>query len=157
MKIRASKTSVSAESDMTPMIDMTFQLIAFFMVLLNFGEGERDQRIHLPASEIAKPIDAPVQAPLVLQLDRDGMVLWGGERIPVEAMAQKLLVEQQIVEGVDMGSPKGDEKMATANVVIRADGRVPTGTVKKLIAACQAHKFQNFSLRVEQRAPDPAP
>lgn len=42
------KYEVTAEGDMTPMIDMTFQLIAFFMVLINFAEGDQDQRIKLP-------------------------------------------------------------------------------------------------------------
>ena len=33
---------------MTPMIDVTFQLIAFFMFVLNFSEVDQDQRINLP-------------------------------------------------------------------------------------------------------------
>ena len=48
------------EGDMTPMIDMVFQLIAFFMVLINFTEADQNQRIHLPSSELAKPPDAPL-------------------------------------------------------------------------------------------------
>ena len=48
---------------MTPMIDMTFQLIAFFMVLINFSEVEQDQRITLPASELAKPPEVGVRRP----------------------------------------------------------------------------------------------
>ena len=47
------KMDISAEGDMTPMIDMTFQLIAFFMVLINFAEDNNNQTIKLPASEIA--------------------------------------------------------------------------------------------------------
>ena len=53
----------SAESDMTPMIDMAFQLIAFFMVLINFSEADQNERIHLPSSELAKPPDAPLGHP----------------------------------------------------------------------------------------------
>ena len=30
------------------MIDVTFQLIAFFMFVLNFSEVDQDQRINLP-------------------------------------------------------------------------------------------------------------
>ena len=37
---------------MTPMIDVTFQLIAFFMFVLNFSEVDQDQRINLPLSEL---------------------------------------------------------------------------------------------------------
>ena len=42
---------------MTPMIDMTFQLIAFFMVLVNFADADQNARIRLPSSELAKPAD----------------------------------------------------------------------------------------------------
>ena len=59
MRIRERKSAPAAEGDLTPMIDMTFQLIAFFMVLINFTEAEADQRVKLPESELAKPPDAP--------------------------------------------------------------------------------------------------
>ncbi|MEM1303854.1 MAG: biopolymer transporter ExbD, partial [Planctomycetota bacterium] len=45
MRVKKRKEMEAAEGDMTPMIDMTFQLIAFFMVLINFSEVEQDQRI----------------------------------------------------------------------------------------------------------------
>ena len=53
------KTQVNlVEGDLTPMIDMTFQLIAFFMVLINFTEADQDERIKLPTSVLAKPATA---------------------------------------------------------------------------------------------------
>ena len=48
--------------DMTPMIDVTFQLIAFFMFVLNFSEVDQDQRINLPSSELARPPDVAYDA-----------------------------------------------------------------------------------------------
>ena len=43
MKIKSLQQTVM-EFDMTPMIDMTFQLIAFFMVLINFDASDQDER-----------------------------------------------------------------------------------------------------------------
>jgi len=40
MRFESSHSAAASEGDMTPMIDMTFQLIAFFMVLLNFSEAD---------------------------------------------------------------------------------------------------------------------
>ena len=54
MRIRKKAEGIH-EGDLTPMIDMTFQLIAFFMVLVNFTQTEQNQRIQLPQSELAKP------------------------------------------------------------------------------------------------------
>ena len=49
MKIKARGPEF-VELDYTPMIDMTFQLIAFFMILINFSDAEQDQRVQLPSS-----------------------------------------------------------------------------------------------------------
>ena len=43
------------EIDMTPMIDCVFQLITFFMLVINFESTQADERVKLPESEIAKP------------------------------------------------------------------------------------------------------
>ena len=50
MKFNKAKTSEILEGDLTPMIDMTFQLIAFFMLLINFSEVDRAEEISLPTS-----------------------------------------------------------------------------------------------------------
>ena len=59
MKICKKASSDIQEGDYTPMIDMVFQLIAFFMVLINFAEDNNNQTIKLPASELARPAEAP--------------------------------------------------------------------------------------------------
>jgi biopolymer transport protein ExbD len=79
----AKKTSdpSSTDIDMTPMIDMTFQLITFFMFVMNFSEAEQDDRIQLPLSQLAKPVDGPVEKPITLQLTNSGAVIYAGELI----------------------------------------------------------------------------
>ena len=72
------RNSPSAEPDMTPMIDMTFQLIAFFMFTINFSDTEQDQRVTLPASELAKPPDAPYDHPLTIHLTNRGEYIYAG-------------------------------------------------------------------------------
>ena len=67
----------TAEADMTPMIDMTFQLIAFFMVLINFTEADQNQAINLPSSELAKTPDFPPEGPVTLQVEKNGNVIYG--------------------------------------------------------------------------------
>ena len=145
---------VSAETDMTPMIDMVFQLIAFFMVLLNFGEGEQDTRIKLPSSELARPPDGPLESPLVLQLTADGNVLYSGVDsdvgVPIPDMGRYLALERQLLE-------RRDKAVADANVIIRADAQSRAGRVQELIQVCQENGFELFKLRVNQTPPDFAP
>lgn len=137
--------NISAEGDMTPMIDMTFQLIAFFMVLLNFGEAEQDARILLPSSQLAKPPDAPLESPLVLQLTNSGKVLFVGSELSIPEMSGPLAREKQVLE-------RQDKKPADASVIIRADASSKTGIVQELIQKCQENGFEKFALRVKQAA-----
>ena len=64
MRVTTRKFGETAEADLTPMIDMTFQLIAFFMVLVNFTQAEQDARVELPASKLAKPPEEASEQPV---------------------------------------------------------------------------------------------
>ena len=46
MRVKSKKVDL-AEGDLTPMIDMAFQLIAFFMVLINFAQTESNDRVKI--------------------------------------------------------------------------------------------------------------
>jgi biopolymer transport protein ExbD len=59
MARRKSDGPSQTEIDMTPMIDVTFQLITFFVFTLNFSEAVTDDRIQLPMSQLAKPAEGP--------------------------------------------------------------------------------------------------
>ena len=137
------RQSVIHEGDLTPMIDMTFQLIAFFMVLINFTDTEQDERIKLPSSELAKPPDAPFEIPITLQLTKEGQVVYGGQTWEVEQMKQQLVGERQV-----LGYQK--KSVQDATIIIRADATVKTGMVQKLIEVCQEAKFEKFALRAKQ-------
>ena len=148
MKYKTRQSNVSADPDMTPMIDMTFQLIAFFMVLMNFSEAEQNERIKLPASLLAKPPDGPVEFPLTMQLTREGTVLFGGAEQRVEDLANALNRERQVLE------LRGDIP-ASATVIIRADADAQTGRVQELIDICQRTGFEKFTLRAKQEESGP--
>jgi len=139
-----------AKGDMTPMIDMTFQLIAFFMVLVNFSEADQNERIKLPASELAKPPDKPLEEPITLQLTEDETVLLGPREVPIEGDALRglLLREKQMMEAMNK-SP------SDTTVIIRADRNAKTGLVQRVIEVCQMREigFEKFALRAKQQTP----
>jgi biopolymer transport protein ExbD len=144
MKFKRTVYNVSAEPDMTPMIDMTFQLIAFFMVLLNFGEGEVDARIKLPSSQLAKPPEERVQAPIVLQLTSDDKVIFSGDALPISALDRPLRRERRVLE-------LSGGNVADATVILRADASAKTGVVQEVIQKCQDNGFEKFALRAKQQ------
>jgi len=143
MKIkREAKQKV--EADMTPMIDMTFQLIAFFMVLINFTEADQDARVQLPQSVLAKPPDGPIDNAIYIHMTGAGTAIYGGEDMNLEALAAVLKRERQVMA-------LENKVVADATVIIRADADAPTGTVQELIQVCQDEGFERFALRVKEK------
>jgi len=133
------------EGDLTPMIDMTFQLIAFFMLVINFSDVEQDQRVQLPASELAKPPTAPYQQPLTIHLTKlDTYVFGGNERTSLAKLKSDLLRETQIIRRHTTKS------ITDVTVIIRADAEAKTGQVQEVIQVCQELEFERFALRGKQ-------
>jgi len=138
----ASSGASTTEIDMTPMIDMTFQLITFFMFVMNFSEAEQDERIRLPLSQLAKPSDRIVEKPLTLQLTSAGAVIYAGELVAVRDIGGYLEREKAVM--LDAGREPN-----SATVIIRADGRAKTGEVQEIIRTCQEKGFERFALRAQ--------
>ncbi len=133
------------EGDLTPMIDVTFQLIAFFMLLINFSEVDRAEEIMLPSSIMARPPEVRPDYQIILNLNPDGSVKFEG-----------LLIEK-----IDFLSSILDREVASAKregvnssdiaVIIRSHEDTPSGLVQKLINECQAHDLVSFKFRVKEQ------
>jgi len=133
----------STDIDMTPMIDMTFQLITFFMFVMNFSEAEQDDRIQLPMSQLAKPAEGALDTPpITLQLTNAGSVIYAGEMVSVRDIGGYLEREKTVM--LDAGREPN-----AATVIVRADGRAKTGEVQDIIRVCQEKGFERFALRAQ--------
>jgi biopolymer transport protein ExbD len=143
MRIKSRGPEV-VDIDMTPMIDMTFQLIAFFMILINFDAQDQDERVQLPSSILAKPPDAPLETPITIQLTRKGSAVIGGQEFAEPAAIRPVLNNEKYVL-------ESQNKSATsATIVIRAHKDAKTGAVQELIKVCQEVGFEKFTLRAKE-------
>jgi biopolymer transport protein ExbD len=140
----ARHSMATAEMDMTPMIDVTFQLIAFFMFVLNFSEVDQDERINLPSSELAKPPEVAYDEPLTIQLTADETIIFAGDLMTLDGLKAVLLREAQIIK------THPDKKITDVTVIIRADRFAKTGKVQEIIQKCQEAEFDTFALRGQQ-------
>jgi biopolymer transport protein ExbD len=129
--------------DMTSMIDITFLLIAFFTVLINFSDAEQNDRVHLPISELAKPPDAPPTAPITLHVLENGNVIYGTQEYTPDGLVKQIEFHLRFLKA--MKTP-----LKTVTVIIRADGSCPAGKVQDVIELCQKLKLENFKLRAKQ-------
>jgi biopolymer transport protein ExbD len=158
MRFRKSNSTTFAV-DMTPMIDMTFQLITFFMVVINFEQTQADERVKLPTDQLAVPPDAPRINDIVLNIgferDAQGNILgepgvyYGEQRIPVLDYGPNLKVarDQHVARF-------GQEALSEVTIVIRADAEVPTGLVQELMRLAQEVGFSRFTFKAKQSALD---
>ena len=46
-----------AQPNLTPLLDMVFQLITFFMLVINFKDASLDLSLKLPVVGSARPVD----------------------------------------------------------------------------------------------------
>ena len=141
-----------AEVDMTPMIDIVFQLIAFFAVITNFEETQADERVKLPRDSLAKPPEVKVEHQLVLNVgffrDMEGEKTdaqpWlfnfvDGEPVLPLSAGRQLSKEASLFKLKEI-----DVKDVT--VKIRADAQTQTGIVQELIKLCQDSGFEKFAM-----------
>jgi len=143
MKFKKSNSEL-LEPDLTPMIDMTFNLIAFFMFTINFADAERVEQIMLPKSSLAKPPEGIAEYQVILNLDQDGSVWLDGQKIEKIELINPLLVREVRAAEREGIAP------AKISVIVRAHEDTQSGKVQKLIQQCQQNELEKFLLRVKE-------
>jgi biopolymer transport protein ExbD len=143
MKFKKSNSEIF-EADLTPMIDMTFNLIAFFMFTISFVDADRVEQIMLPKSNLAKPPQTIPDYQIILNLDQDGSVFFDGQRI------QKIELINPILRREIAAAQREDVEAGAISVVIRAHEDTESGEVQTLIKKCQENELQKFALRVKE-------
>lgn len=144
----------SAEPNLTPMLDMVFQLVTFFMLVINFKSAQLDMSLKLPVVGSARPVDTKGQQDLlVLNIDSNGqLTIYNTPRdidsyIRGEAQSSLLAAQQK-----NPSLQFGDELPTT--VVIRADKATPFKLLNRVIKACQESGFRTFSLKAMNKKPE---
>ncbi len=148
----ASVSKMSAEPNLTPLLDVVFQLITFFMLVINFSNDNNDQRVRLPVAGTAAPEDDKEkidQDRLVLNVDRRGHLLFNGEVLTTNKAIDEIKHQADLVRLNLRATGKtlkaGDPLPTT--VVLRGDKATTCGSLMPLSTACQANGVLKFSLR----------
>lgn len=117
--------------NMTPMIDVVFLLIIFFMVGARIGEEERNLDVQLPRATVAQPMIAKPDA-LVVNVYEDGRILLGKQPLPLDALERELTAART--------------RYPDQAVVIRGEGEGKYQAVVDVLVACHRAKIKQYSL-----------
>ena len=115
MLLKRLDESAAVSIDLTPMIDMVFLLLTFFLVATTFYQQEREMKIVLPAASSAVPVSAMLKE-LVVNVDERGGIILSGRAMDEttfrEAVASAVRInpEQKV-------TVRGDRRAAYEHVV----------------------------------------
>lgn len=147
----SANTMEGAEPNLTPMLDMVFQLVTFFMLVINFKGASMDLSLKLPVLGSARPLEYTGRLqPLMLNINNEGKVRAFGQVIEIEpfilkeARLLKLQLEAQ-------GEKVDDKKEFPVPVIIRADKNVTFKQLNYVIETCQKKGYRQFSLSAMNR------
>lgn len=110
MAIQLKQSRVLGALSLTPLIDVVFLLLIFFLVASRMSQEDRQLDIALPSAANAMPMTAQPQE-LVINVDRDGCMFVDGKPIQLDEFDS--MIRQRVAD-----NPLGQ------NVIIRADRRV---------------------------------
>ncbi|QEH37436.1 biopolymer transport protein ExbD [Aquisphaera giovannonii] len=143
-------SEVHAEPNLTPLLDVVFQLITFFMLVINFTSDNYDQRVHLPLAGSARPVEDTQRVSedrVVLNIDREGHLLVGGEVQTINEAIATIKHQADLVRiNLKAAGIKYDQGLPTT-IVFRADKDATFSTVNGLLKACQNQGFRKFALK----------
>ncbi|MDX1964428.1 MAG: biopolymer transporter ExbD [Pirellulales bacterium] len=88
MALKLKKGSMGG-IDMTPMIDVMFQLLIFFIVATKLDESEHELKVQLPSASEAKPLTSKPEE-LLVSIDKNGNFLINNRGVPLETLEQSL-------------------------------------------------------------------
>ena len=89
MAVQFQKSRALTALSLTPLIDVVFLLLIFFLVATRFSEEERQMSVLLPEASAAEPlISQPKQ--LFVNVDDEGQFFIGGEQLSEGGVEQAL-------------------------------------------------------------------
>lgn len=117
---------------LTPLVDVIFLLLIFFMVSTAFIDFTRRLDIQLPEAKAAQVMEKVKS--FVIEMGVDKKILLNGENVTMESLEVKL---------------KKRMKTATrASAIIKADKRLPYGNVVKVMGIVKDAKIRDIGVAV---------
>jgi len=140
MRLPKNKPRGSLEFNMTPMIDVTFQLIIFFLVSNQMAAQETLVELDLPVAESGDELrDQDAQHRFTINVVAGGDMMVAGDALDVAQLGQRLAAQRA-----------KDDKL---EVRIRTDRAVEYGRVKPILKECLKNDVWKVTFAVAKKNP----
>jgi biopolymer transport protein ExbD len=138
MAIKIKRGRALDSLNLTPLIDVVFLLLIFFLVATRFAQDDRELPVQLPSAASAVPMTAePTE--LVVNVDAGGQYMIRGERMAlnkVESTLRRAVTDNPINQ----------------IVIIRGDRNVAFQAVVSVLDLCTKLKVPSYKISTESEA-----
>ncbi len=132
MRMKSKRGSIRSNVDMTPMIDIVFQLILFFLVSTTFAVLP-GIKLNLPQSHTSE--STSVQG-ITITADADGLLFFNEKEVSPDDLKKELVLYDT-----------GDMKKEEFPVSLEADSEVTNGTIVKIFDIIRESGYAVINLR----------
>lgn len=136
MRLRARRKNIQAAVDMTPMIDVVFQLIIFFLVSTTFAVLP-GINLNLPESSTA---ESTSNLGITITCEKNGNLYFNDKKVSFKSLGDEL-------SKFDTKKTKKVEFPIT----IEADDLVTNGTIVKLFDVIRQNGYASINLRTTDK------
>ena len=124
--------------NITPMIDVVFLLIIFFLVASYFIRSDQSKEVELPVASRGQSDDISSPHRLTITIEPDGHLSVGGVQMS----------ESQIFRRIEELNKTPAANGETPEVRIRSDRNAKFVSIRKLIEYCAAHNIRSIRFAV---------
>lgn len=130
------RSSIASTLSLTPLIDVVFLLLIFFLVTSEFEEEERRLDIVLPTATSAMPMTSKPRE-VVIDIDAEGQIYLSGQETPLEELTRLLRVAVS-------------SNPTNQTVVIRADRQASFQPVVTVMDICNKTGVSQYSVTTQE-------
>lgn len=135
MTVQFQKSKALGCLDLTPLIDVVFQLIIFFLVATEFDSEDKELDVTLPKASEARPLTAePTE--VFVNIDKDGHYFMNGKQRSIEEI-ETLLREAKV------------NNPLSQSVILRADKNVALDYVVVVMNLCNKVGMPEYTITTE--------
>ena len=136
MAISIKRIDVAGNLSLTPLIDVVFLLLIFFLVTSEFEDEERRLNIVLPTASSATPMTRKPRE-IVIDVDAEGQVFLRGQ-------ATELAELERLLTAAVADNPTNQ------SVIIRADGATSFQPVVSVMDICNRTGISDYSVTTRE-------